>query len=102
MKREKAISSLLEVESKLIKKSTSFDFSKMVTQEIVAHESQVKREAGETGFGVLIIADVRKEIVDGAVDQSPLTKCIRIFESNGYCIVVFIFQAFQGSPAQRT
>ena len=58
------------------------------------------REAGQVGFGILEVADIRDEIKTNEIPAKPLPKCFQIFYENNFWFVVLLFQAFTKTPSQ--
>ena len=90
----------IPIEDKLLKTEEGLNQNNILEEKYKKHKDQVIREAGKSGFGVLCIADIRKEIKNNSIAAFPLTKCFHIYYENNIWIAVFLIQAFTRTPSK--
>lgn len=90
----------IPIEDKLLKTEENLDNQNILEEKYNKHKDQIIREAGKSGFGILCIADIRKEIKNNIVVAFPLKKCFHIYYKNNIWIAVFLFQAFTKTPSK--
>jgi len=90
----------ISIEDKLLKTEENLDQKNILEEKYNKHKDQVIREAGKSGFGILCIADIRRDIKNNSVAAFPLKKCFHIYYENNIWIAVFLFQAFTKTPSK--
>ena len=90
----------IPIEDKLLKTEEGLNQETVLEEKFNKHKDQVIREAGKCGFGILCIADIRREIKNNSIAAFPLKKCFHIFYENDIWIAVFMIQAFTKTPSK--
>lgn len=90
----------IRIEVKLYKESDMKNVNGVKNDLWKKHKSQIIRESAHSGLGILLIADIRKEIINNEIDASQLGLCVDIEEDEGTFIAIFIFQAFSKTPSK--
>ncbi len=89
----------IPIEAKLYKKSNIKNINH-VKNDIWKFQNQLIREAGHVGLGVSVVVDVRNSIINNEIQATHLGECVDIKEFNNTFIIIFIFQAFLGTPSK--
>lgn len=90
----------IPLEDKLLRSEGNIKNNKILDYLYQKHKEQILKEAGKSSYGVLTIADIRKEIINGSIFPFPLKRCYKIFYENNTWIVVFLLQAFIKTPSK--
>ena len=90
----------IPIEDKLLRSEENLDNVNLIDLKFEKHKNQILKEAGPSGYGVLIIADIRKEIKNGSIIPFPLMECFKIYYENKIWIIVFLIQAFTTTPSK--
>lgn len=88
------------LEDKLLRSSDNINNENLIKGKYNPSSRQVKRGGILSGFQILVIVDIREEIIKDQVDAIPIPHCFKIFRDiNNYWTAGFLFQAFQKAPS---
>jgi len=90
----------IPIEDKLLRTEEKLNNEKLIEEKYQKHKNQLLREAGKSGYGLLVIADIREEIKNNDIPAHPLKNCLKIFLENNIWIAVYLFQAFTSTPSK--
>ena len=87
------------IEDKLLKSEKKIGNNNLIEELYPKYKKQLLREAGKSGYAILIIVDIREGIKKNTTILHPLKNCVMIFFENGIWTAVFLFQAFTKTPS---
>lgn len=90
----------IPIEDKLLRSEENLDNDTIIDEKYEKHKNQILKEAGPSGYGFLVIADIRKEIKNGSIIPLPLKESIKIYYENKIWVIVILIQAFSTTPSQ--
>ncbi len=90
----------IPIEDKLLRSNENLNNDTVIEDKYEKHKNQILKEAGRSSYGVLVIADIRKEIKNGSFIPLPLKKCFKVYYENDTWIIVFLLQAFIKTPSK--
>lgn len=90
----------IPIEDKLLRSDENLKNDNIIEEKFNKHKKQILKEAGKSSFGVLVIADIRKEVKNESINPQSLKKCFQVFYENYIWIIAFILQAFTKTPSK--